>query len=135
MLILGLPLELAALVAACLIGLVHIGAQSFSYKGQVGDAYSVGPRDNETPPAGLAGRLQRAQRNFGESFPLFAAAALAVIVAGKTGAISATGCGLYLFGRALYMPAYASGLPWVRTVFWQIATIGIVVVLAALFVN
>ena len=131
----GLPLELTALAVGCLIGLVHIGAQSFSYKGQVGNAYSIGPRDDETPATGFAGRMQRAQRNFGESFPLFAAAALAVVVAGKTGALSATGCGLYLFGRALYIPAYASGLPWVRTVFWQIATIGIVVVLAALFVN
>lgn len=127
-----MPVELLALAAACLLGLVHVGAQGLTYKAQVGNAYSVGPRDEETPPAGVAGRLQRAQRNFGETFPIFAAAVLAVVVAGKTGQISAAGCALYLGGRICYLPAYATGLPWVRTVFWQIATVGIVVVLAAL---
>lgn len=128
----GLPFEIAALAAACFIGLVHVGAQSFSFHGQVGHTYAAGARDDEPAPAGIAGRLWRAQRNFGETFPLFAAAALAVVAMEKTGVLSVIGCSLYVGGRALYLPAYASGLPWVRTVVWQIATIGIVLVLAAL---
>lgn len=132
MIVAGLPVEIAALAAACVIGLVHIGAQSFSFHGQVGHSYAAGARDDEPAPTGLAGRLWRAQRNFGETFPLFAAAALAVVVMDRAGSLSAIGCGLYVAGRALYLPAYASGLPWVRTVIWQAATIGIVLVLVAL---
>jgi len=127
----GLPVEIAALVAACFIGLVHVGTQSLSFHGQVGHRYAAGARDDEPMPTGVAGRLWRAQRNFGETFPLFAAAALAVVLTEKSGALSAIGCGLYVGGRALYLPAYASGLPWVRTAIWQIATIGIVLVLVA----
>lgn len=128
----GLPIEIAALAAACFIGLVHVAAQSFSFHDQVGHTYAVGARDDEPAPKGMAGRMWRAHRNFGETFPLFAAAALAVVMMQKSGALSLVGCSLYVAGRALYILAYASGLPWVRTVIWQIATIGIVLVLAAL---
>jgi uncharacterized MAPEG superfamily protein len=130
----GLPFEILALAAACFIGLVHVGAQSFSFHGQVGHRYAAGARDDEPAPTGVAGRLWRAQRNFGETFPLFAAAALSVVLLEKSSLVSVIGCSLYVAGRALYLPAYASGLPWVRTAIWQIATIGIVLVLAALFV-
>ncbi len=123
--------DLWMLSAAAFIGLVHISLQSFSYKAQVGNALTVGARDKEPEAAGFAGRMARAQRNFLESFPLFAAAVLVAHLSGKAGMATAIGSALYVAARALYIPAYAVGIPYVRTVIWQAAMIGLVIVLAA----
>lgn len=120
--------EYAALAGAILLGLVHIGAASLAFKRQVGNAYTVGARDAAVQPAGMAGRLARAQANFLETFPLFAAAVLMLAPLEAAGTLSSLGAQLYLGGRVLFLPAYASGLPWLRTVIWQVATLGLALV-------
>ena len=52
------------LFGAMVLGLVHLTAASFTFKAQVGNAYTVGARDEDLRPTGIAGRLDRAQRNF-----------------------------------------------------------------------
>jgi uncharacterized MAPEG superfamily protein len=126
--------ELWALVAATLVGLVHLSAASFSFKAQVGNEYTVGPRDEDIQPTGVSARLHRAHRNFLETFALFAALVLVVHVSGRGGALSQWGAGLYLVGRVLYLPLYAVGVPWLRTFSWNLATLGLVLVGAQLFV-
>ena len=64
------------LFGAMILGLVHVTAASFTFKAQVGNAYTVGARDGDLRPSGMAGRLDRAQRNFLETFPIFAVAVL-----------------------------------------------------------
>jgi uncharacterized MAPEG superfamily protein len=127
--------DLWMLAGAILLGLIHAGAQSFAYKAQVGNAYTVGARDEAKPATGLAGRLERALRNFIETFPLFLAAIVVVHLSGKyrPGGIVDIGAALYLLGRTVYLPLYAMGVPKLRTVFWQIATIGIVLIPVQLF--
>lgn len=125
--------DLWMLVGAILLGLVHVGGQSFSYKKQVGNAYTLGPRDEEEPPRGIAGRYARALRNFLETFSLFAAAIMLVHAADKLGTLSVTGSALYLAGRTAYLPLYVMGIRGWRTVAWQTATIGIVLVVAQIF--
>lgn len=127
-----MSIDLWMLFGAVILGLVHLGAASMAFKAQVGNAYTVGARDEGKQPARVAGRLERAQRNFGETFPLFVAVVLAVHVTGKANGWSAIGAELYLCGRIAYLPAYASGLPWIRTIFWQVATVGLVLVLVQL---
>jgi uncharacterized MAPEG superfamily protein len=127
-----MSIDLWMLFGAVVLGLVHLGAASMTFKAQVGNAYTVGARDEGLQPARIAGRLERAQRNFGETFPLFAAVVLALHVLGKANGWSALGAELYLGGRIAYLPAYASGLPWVRTICWQFATIGLVIALVQL---
>ena len=120
--------EIASLLGAILLGLAHIGAASLAFKAQVGTRYTWGPRDEERSPTGIAARLRRAQRNFHETFALFAAAALVVIVTGLGGWASQLGCVLYLAGRIAYVPLYVLGLtPW-RSIAWAAATVGIVLV-------
>lgn len=80
-----MPLEAWALLGAMVLGLVHLTAASFSFKAQVGNAYSVGPRDEDLRPTGLAGRLDRAQRNFLETFAIFAAAVLLLMLLARAG--------------------------------------------------
>lgn len=64
--------ELYGLVAATALGLVHLSAAAFAFKAQVGNSYTVGPRDDDIRPVRVAGRLARAQSNFMETFPFFA---------------------------------------------------------------
>jgi len=71
-----MSIELWTLFGAMILGLVHLTAASFSFKAQVGNAYTVGPRDENLRPTGIAGRLDRAQRNYLETFAIFAAAIL-----------------------------------------------------------
>jgi len=81
---------------------------------------------------GVAGRLARALRNFVETFPLFAAAVLIVHVAGRNSWMTAWGVQLYLWGRVGYLALYAAGVFLLRSLTWDVATLGIVLVLLSL---
>lgn len=117
------------------LALVQILAAGAARTAELGAKWNAGPRDGETPPPGkLAGRLKRAQDNLFETLPLFIAAVLMTEVAGKTGELSALGAHLYFFGRLAYLPIYALGVPYVRSLVWMVAAAGLVMVIAALFV-
>ena len=122
-------LELWALYGAMVLGLVHLTAASFTFKAQVGNRYTIGARDEDLKPTGVAARLDRAQRNFLETFPIFVAAVLMVEMLERGGTLSAAGAMLYLGGRILFLPLYAIGVPWLRTFSWNAATLGLVLVM------
>ena len=130
-----MAVELRLLGAAVVVGLVQLMWAAAAARAQQGDMkWALGPRDTPMPIEGVAARLNRAFWNFVETFPFFAAAVLACAAAGKLGTeLSIWGSGLYVAGRALYAPIYATGIPTVRTLVWFAATIGIVMVLVALF--
>jgi uncharacterized MAPEG superfamily protein len=120
--------ELWTLLAASLLGLVHLTAASFSFKAQVGDPYAVGPRDENLQPVGIAGRLHRAHQNFLETYAIFAVCVLLVHITNAYGGLSYWGSILYLAGRTLFLPLYWLGIPWLRTFSWNFATLGLVLV-------
>jgi uncharacterized MAPEG superfamily protein len=127
-----MSIENWALFGAMVLGLVHLSAASFTFKAQVGNAYTVGARDADLKPAGIAARLDRAQRNFLETFAIFAAAILLLEQLDRGGTwLSEIGALLYLGGRTAFIPLYAGGIPWIRTFSWNIATLGLVMVMAA----
>ena len=131
----ALSTELLGLVAAAVLGLVHIVLASHSASLQRGYRWSASPRDEQLPPlAGIAGRLVRANANFLETFPFFAGGTLAVVATGAQSAWSKWGIMLYVGGRIAYLPLYAFGVPVVRSVAWNVAIAGIVAIYAALFV-
>lgn len=120
--------ELWILTGAILLGLIHLTFAALSYKFQVGVIPTLGQRDNDTAPMGLAGRFERAFRNYRETFPFFLAATLLNHFADISNLGTVGGGALYIFGRALYLPCYALAVPWLRTVFWCLATGGLAVV-------
>jgi len=120
--------ELWILLCAALLGLVHIAAASFAFKAQVGNRYMVGARDENLQPTGKAARLYRAHQNFLETFAIFAACVVLVHLSDAYGALSYWGSLLYLIGRILFLPLYAAGISWLRTLSWKLATSGLVLV-------
>lgn len=130
----GLSHELIHLAAAIIIGIVTLIWAAATARGQQNLAWAAGARDEAMPPlTGVAGRLERAFRNFMETFPFFAAALLAAIVAQKTGLLTFWGSALYVIARALYVPIYAAGIRLVRTLVWFVSIIGLAMVVVALF--
>jgi uncharacterized MAPEG superfamily protein len=128
------PVELKLLLAAVIVGMVQIAwAAAAGSGGERNFGWLAGPRDDPKPVGMIAGRLDRALKNFLETFPLFAAAVIACVVAGKTGPLTAYGAVLYVVARALYVPLYASGVSVVRTLVWTAGVIGIVMVVVAFF--
>ena len=127
------PFELRIVGLSVLLGVVHIVLASHSASLQRGYRWTASARDGAVAPlSGVAGRLARALANFCETFPLFAALALAVVVAGRTGAVSQWGAGLYIAGRVLYLPLYAFGVPLARSLAWNVSALGILLLAFAL---
>ena len=81
---------------------------------------------------GIAGRLDRAVRNFPETFPFFAAAVLVAQIVVRRNWMTVWGVQLYFWARALYVALYAFGVPLIRSLAWNAATIGIALILLAL---
>ena len=128
-----MPIELIGLVASVALGIVHIVLASHSASLQRGYRWTASARDEQMPPLqGMAGRLSRASANYLETFPYFGLLALAVYFAGAGGTTSKWGVGLYVLGRLLYLPLYAFGVILVRSLAWNVATLGIVLLAWAL---
>ncbi len=114
------------------LGLVQIVLTVLAAVGQRGIKWAVGPRDEGRTLSGVGGRLQRVSANFMETFPLFAALALAAMVLGHADARALLGAQLYFWARVAYVPIYAAGVPWLRTLVWLTSVVGMVMILLTL---
>ncbi len=124
--------ELAMLAASCGLCLIQIVISSHAASLQRGYRWSASSRDAEVPPlTGVAGRLERALRNFLETFPAFVAAVLLVHALRRESALSEWGAGLYFSARLVYLLLYAAGVPLLRSLVWNVAFVGIVLLLIA----
>ncbi len=132
----GLPIEIVLLAATLLLAIVNLFWAAQVRTGQYGTKWNMGARDEEMPGlAPLPGRLLRAQANLMETLPLFAAAVLAATATARLDLWTAIGAHLYFFGRLIYLPLYAMGVPVVRTLTWLVATLGLLMAIAGLFVG
>ena len=128
-----MTIELNMLALSVALGLIQIVTASHTASMQRGYRWAAGPRDEIPPPlTGIAGRLDRAVRNFLETFPFFAAAVLVAQIVGRHDWMTVWGVQLYFWARALYVALYAFGVPLIRSLAWNAATIGIALILLAL---
>ncbi len=128
-----MTIELELLGWTMLLALVHLMLPAHFRNVETGIAYNAGPRDEAGPPVGrMTGRLRRAQQNFYETFPLFAAAVLIAHVAGRESSLTAWGAAVYLAGRLVYLPLYAFGVPYWRSAAWGLSMLGLVLLLIAI---
>ena len=94
-----MTVELRMLTLSVVLGIVQIVAASHTASLQRGYRWTASPRDEKVEPLrGVAGRLNRALRNFVETFPLFAAVVLAAHVTDTHNALTEWGARLYLWG-------------------------------------
>jgi uncharacterized MAPEG superfamily protein len=123
--------ELQILAWACLLGIAQLLlAAQFSTK-QRGMEWNISARDTKAPElTGIAGRLDRAFKNFMETFVFFAAAVLIVEARQTTSDISLYGSLIYLIARTIYVFIYAAGIKIVRTVVWFVSLVGLLMVLS-----
>lgn len=100
---------------------------------ETGVAYNASARDEDGPPVGkYTARLQRAQKNLFETLPLFIAAILIAHMGNADSEKTLLGAQLYLGARILYVPLYAFGVPYVRSLVWVVSLYGLIHILAAI---
>ncbi len=131
-----MSVELRMLTLSVVLGILQIIAASHAASLQRGYRWTASPRDEKVEPLrGVAGRLDRALRNFSETFPLFAAVVLAAHVMDTHNALTEWGARLYFWGRVAYVLLYAAGVPLIRSLVWNVATIGIALIVGALLLR
>lgn len=129
-----ISIELKVLTWSIILGLVHVLIAAALSTRQRGLTWNVGARNGAPRPlTGVAARVDRASRNFLETFAFFAAAVLAVVIAQKTSPATALGAQIYFWARLAYLPVYAAGIPYLRTLIWAVSLWGWLQVTWALF--
>jgi uncharacterized MAPEG superfamily protein len=128
-----MTLELKMLALSIVLGLVQIVLAAHAASLQRGYVWTASSRDEAVPNlTGVAGRLERALQNFAETFPLFAAAVLIAHVAGTHSWMTEWGAQLYFWARVVYLALYAARIFLLRSLVWNVATLGIILILLAL---
>lgn len=84
----------------------------------------MGPRDTPPDLSVLAARLERAKDNLREALPLFLGLAMLAFANGAPDR-AVPGTLVFLLARVLYVPAYASGLPVLRSLIWLTGMAGL----------
>jgi len=126
--------ELQNLFCAIALGLVQLVLAVLASVGARGMPWALGPRDDGGAPLGkFGGRLERAYKNFLETFVFFAAAVLIDYALNKSTEHSRLGAQIYLYARILYVPAYVLAIPFVRTLIWTAGVAGILLVMSAVW--
>ncbi len=119
-----MPMELKMLVLASLLTLVLAIVGAVALILQRGLVYGIGNRDQPEPLSRWGERALRAHRNMLENLPPFAALVLVAQVAGVSNEATALGAVLFFWGRVAHAIIYIAGLPYLRTVAFAVALIG-----------
>lgn len=128
-------LELRMLAWAIVLGIVQLLAAAAGATVRRGLKWNASARDGTPAPLeGVAARLDRAFRNFLETFPFFAAAVLGVVAMQRAGSWSALAVQLYFWARVVYVPLYAAGVPYLRSLVWVASMLGIAILIGIMLV-
>jgi uncharacterized MAPEG superfamily protein len=131
-----MPIELTLLAASVVLGILHIVLVSHLQSWHRGYRWTASSREQRVDPLiGIAGRVERALRNYFETFPFFATAILLLNATDTHSSLTVLGAHFYFWGRIVYAILYAVDLPLARSLVWNIPTIGILVEVTALFLK
>jgi uncharacterized MAPEG superfamily protein len=131
-----MTIELALLAASLVLGIVHIVIVGHLQSWQRGYRWTASSREHSVAPlSGVAGRAERALRNYLETFPFFVAAVLVVAVANAHSWLTVWGANFYFWGRIVYAILYMADLPLARSLVWNIPTIGILMNVAGVILK
>ncbi len=85
----------------------------------------VGSRDHLPEMSVIAGRLERAKNNMMESLPIFLALGLLALHKGGDESGVTRAALVFLIARVVYVPAYVSGVPLLRSLVWLTGVAGL----------
>ena len=104
---------------------LYLGAQALIFRWRFGIRYAASARDKELPEGELLGRAERALKNFQETWLCFVILALIAHLAVPGDPVIFWGAIVYFAGRIAYLPLYLFGTFGIRSLVWNIATLGI----------
>lgn len=122
--------ELTMLAWTLVLALVQVFLPIIGKTRQYGSKWNAGPRDEPMPPPDkVTGRLERAQKNLFETLPVFIGAVLIAHAAGRENTLTALGAQLYFWARVVYVPLYAFGVAYVRSLAFLVSMVGLAMIL------
>lgn len=127
--------ELTYLLYTVILLVAHVLVQATLSDLSKGIGWALGPQDEPRDQNVIAGRVQRALRNFLETYPAFAVLALMLAITDSGTAQSALGAAVYFWARIAYIPAFVSGIPLVRSIAWFTSLGGLVLMILPFFTS
>ena len=127
--------ELTYLLYTVILLVAHVLVQATLSDLSKGIGWALGPQDEPRDQNVIAGRVQRALRNFLETYPAFAVMALMLAITDSGTAQSALGAAVYFWARIAYIPAFVSGIPLVRSIAWFTSLGGLVLMILPFFTS
>lgn len=121
--------ELTILAYAGLLQFAQLSLAIIFNDFQLGLKYGLGPRDEARPLQGISARNDRALTNHYAALGLFTLAVVVITLGDKSTPLTVNCAWTYLVARVLYIPAYLSGVFFVRSLFWAIAFLATIVML------
>jgi uncharacterized MAPEG superfamily protein len=128
-----MTVELTYLLWATILLIVHVLVQATFSDLSKGLGWALGPQDEKRDQSVIAARIERALRNYLETLPAFVALALMLAVTESGTATTVLGAAVWFWARIVYIPAYASGIPLVRSVAFFASLAGLVMMMTPLF--
>lgn len=124
--------ELTYLTYAVILLIAHMLIQATLSDLSKGIGWALGPQDEKREQNAVAGRVERALNNYVHNFPAFIALALMLAVTERGTETTALGAAIWFWARVAYIPAYASGIPLVRSVAWFASLAGLAMMVVPL---
>lgn len=124
--------EISVLLLGVLLGLFHLGGQAIISDMERGLKWALGNRDDAKPLSITGARLERASKNYQETFPFMAAILIIIEITHQSTEFTRNAALIWLSARIIYFPAYAFGWA-IRSWVWIIALISMSLLGISLF--
>lgn len=130
-----MTIEIIVLLCALLLLFALVMSQGMYTAFTYGLVRGVGARDDiPFPQPGMGGRIHRTIVNYKESLFFFIPLILLTAILGVSNSYTVLGAQVYLAARIIFVPLYILGVPWLRSVVFFVAVLGVVSIAYGLFI-